>query len=353
MTNEDGEPITLETVHRPRRRREKKLMTMDEVNAKFPMRKYKTWVSERATEGLPTAGGVSVSPSRANSIRQADSILPEDATVKSRLSTDVHPADVSITAAAEPNKHDEKGCDIGSVAAEELSQTTTYRRSEERPGPLRRTSSQEEDDDEHIDAALPPDCLATPGDSCAICIDTLEDDDDIRGLTCGHAFHAVCLDPWLTSRRACCPLCKADYFTPKPRPHQECDAHVHNSSNNLDPRSNSRLNLPGALRSAWFRSNPVPSRENPLPGTRQQGRSRVRLDRHQPPQAGRADDSRTRSSLLPSSVAGGGLLSSVRSALRLNRSGNHTARTAPTNTTTPATTETVTPSQLESGTRTA
>jgi hypothetical protein len=37
-------------------------------------------------------------------------------------------------------------------------------------------------------------------------------------LTCGHAFHAVCLDPWLTSRRACCPLCKADYYTPKPRP---------------------------------------------------------------------------------------------------------------------------------------
>jgi hypothetical protein len=49
----------------------------------------------------------------------------------------------------------------------------------------------------------------------------LEPDDDIRGLTCGHAFHAGCLDPWLTSRRACCPLCKADYFIPKPRPEGE------------------------------------------------------------------------------------------------------------------------------------
>jgi len=59
--------------------------------------------------------------------------------------------------------------------------------------------------------------VAPPGDTCAICIDNLEDDDDVRGLTCGHAFHAACLDPWLTSRRACCPLCKADYYVPKPR----------------------------------------------------------------------------------------------------------------------------------------
>ncbi|GKT91661.1 RING-8 protein [Colletotrichum tofieldiae] len=55
--NEDGEPINLENMPRPhRRRREKKLMTMDEVNDKFPMTKYKTWVGERAREGLPTAG---------------------------------------------------------------------------------------------------------------------------------------------------------------------------------------------------------------------------------------------------------------------------------------------------------
>jgi hypothetical protein len=43
----------------------------------------------------------------------------------------------------------------------------------------------------------------------------------VRGLTCGHAFHASCVDPWLTGRRACCPLCKADYYVPKPRPEGE------------------------------------------------------------------------------------------------------------------------------------
>jgi len=57
--NEDGEPINLDNMPRPhRRRREKKLMTMEEVNEKFPMQKYKAWVAGRAQEGLPTRGGV-------------------------------------------------------------------------------------------------------------------------------------------------------------------------------------------------------------------------------------------------------------------------------------------------------
>jgi len=79
------------------------------------------------------------------------------------------------------------------------------------------TSNDDEEDDERIQTAVPAEQLPDPGDACAICLDTIEDDDDIRGLHCGHAFHASCVDPWLTSRRACCPLCKADYYVPKPR----------------------------------------------------------------------------------------------------------------------------------------
>ena len=78
-----------------------------------------------------------------------------------------------------------------------------------------------EDEDDPIRMATAPELLAEPGDTCAICLDTLEDDDDVRGLKCGHAFNASCVDPWLTSRRASCPLCKADYYVPKPRPEGE------------------------------------------------------------------------------------------------------------------------------------
>jgi len=116
------------------------------------------------------------------------------------------------------------------------------------------TSEDDDDDDDHIHTAVPPELLTNPGDTCAICIDTLEEEDDIRGLTCGHAFHAGCLDPWLTSRRACCPLCKADYYTPKPRPEGEAtEAERRRSGRTPQPppsawtgiRNNRRLMLPG------------------------------------------------------------------------------------------------------------
>ncbi|KAK2073959.1 hypothetical protein P8C59_008196 [Phyllachora maydis] len=121
--NEDGEPINMETIQRPhRRRREKKLMTMDEVNEKFPMLKYKTWVASRAQEGLPTSGGISAPASPAASLVDAEGVIPE-------------------------------------------------------------TKEKHNTEDQHTS-----ELMGTSGDTCAICIDSLEDDDD------------------------------ADYYTPKPRP---------------------------------------------------------------------------------------------------------------------------------------
>lgn len=48
--------------------------------------------------------------------------------------------------------------------------------------------------------------------TCAICLETFEEEDIVRGLICGHVFHAECVDPWLIRRRACCAICKRDYY---------------------------------------------------------------------------------------------------------------------------------------------
>lgn len=285
--NEDGEPINLENVPRPhRRRREKKLMTMDEVNEKFPMMKYKNWVLERQKEGLPTAGGVSVPPSRANSLRSARSVdgvvpvveheeprdrnttgdaqiaPPAAATATSPTQTVPNEAVPETNAGGIANKPDQEkagnptspndGTQPEATTAGQTSDNADAAAVGATNAPLRRVNSDEDEEDEHINAALPPELLETSGDTCAICIDTLEDDDDVRGLTCGHAFHAVCVDPWLTSRRACCPLCKADYYVPKPRPQAgEVDPNNPNAAQGLDG-NNMRMNMHNAPPAAWY-----------------------------------------------------------------------------------------------------
>ncbi|TQV98619.1 RING finger domain-containing protein [Cordyceps javanica] len=333
---EDGEPLPLENMPRPhRRRREKKLMTMDEVNEKFPMMKYKTWVIERAREGLPTAGGVDLSASRPTSIHEVEAVAAIPATKEHQSSDAADPAPKSQEPATgtetgpdDKPSETEKNKPINNAdAVESAGQTSTAATA--KPDDVQRVESHqddEEEDDEHINAALPPECLAAPGDSCAICIDTLEDDDDIRGLTCGHAFHAVCVDPWLTSRRACCPLCKADYYTPKPRPNQDADAAAQTNPS-LDPRSNTRMNMPTSFASAWFRSGS----SHPLRAGR---RSRTNTNTAETP------------AQQPTESFSNSMVSSVRSALRFGRRNNTTQPEQATPTTTG-----LTPSQLESGTR--
>ncbi|KAI9047611.1 hypothetical protein LZ554_008324 [Drepanopeziza brunnea f. sp. 'monogermtubi'] len=244
IRNGEGvDPISLENVPaRPhRRRREKKLMSMDEVNERFPLTKYKNWVASRASEGLSTNGGVTAPLSRPASVREVGTTgLPSSPTgtkhsVNTRPDSVATEQDVSLSPATNNGGrkfgNDRKSIDatilekgfasVTVVEDDKLEAVPTTAESIAKHPTT--TSEEDDDDDDNVHSAVPPDLLANPGDSCAICIDALEDDDEIRGLTCGHAFHAGCLDPWLTARRACCPLCKADYYTPKPRPEGEAE----------------------------------------------------------------------------------------------------------------------------------
>lgn len=232
--NGDEDTVDLQTMPRPhRRRREKKLMTVDEVNERFPIMKYKTWRAGREAMGLSPEGGITQLPSRAGSVRSVN--------LHNGPSTTAMPVVIATPALEHGSSAKEIGGLIVEGKAEELSKTqapndpatmidsvqhpTTSiedKRLSELSVDERKTEHQEdEDDDDHPQTAVPEDLLNSVGDSCAICLDVIEDNDDVRGLTCGHAFHSSCLDPWLTNRRACCPLCKADYYIPKPKPEGE------------------------------------------------------------------------------------------------------------------------------------
>lgn len=246
-------------------------MTMDEVNERFPLTKYKNWVANRMNAGLPAAGGVTAPSSRAGSLRNVDGAMPSSPVETKHSVNLTRPATAASVAEATPVKPIEANVEQKNVAkpVEEKDKPAVGSVEDAKPEDttvpvakqLTSTSLDDDDDeDDHIHTAVPPELLTNPGDSCAICIDTLEDDDDIRGLTCGHAFHAGCLDPWLTSRRACCPLCKADYYTPKPRPEGE----QIDLNDRAARRREARSNLPQEPRSAWagFRG----AARNVLPG---------------------------------------------------------------------------------------
>jgi hypothetical protein len=45
---------------------------------------------------------------------------------------------------------------------------------------------------------------------CLVCLSDFEVDEEARKLiNCGHLFHRICIDQWLTTGRNSCPLCRA------------------------------------------------------------------------------------------------------------------------------------------------
>lgn len=169
-----------------RRRRPKRLLTEAQLDEKAPTQKYRDWCSYRKQNGLSTEGGISSATAQAMAdgaltTPAADPTNPEKTNTTETVNGD-GPTTEEIT-------------DVTKVVSE-----TTVKELDESSAPA--------------PAPAPAVAEYDPGDLCAICIDSLEPDDDVRMLPCTHVFHSDCVTPWLTTRRAICPLCKADFYVP-------------------------------------------------------------------------------------------------------------------------------------------
>lgn len=46
------------------------------------------------------------------------------------------------------------------------------------------------------------------GFQCLVCLDDYEPEEEVRVMSCRHAFHKNCVDKWLTTGRNNCPACR-------------------------------------------------------------------------------------------------------------------------------------------------
>lgn len=169
---------------RRRRRRGRyakmKKLTAEEVEKLFPKKLYAEWLALADDDDDTTD----------------TTLLVHVAVVADQSSSSSHVA-VPVTLPCDPCDD----CDLAVVEIHEMHDL--------RPRPLH---------DIHEDAVSLAVLLAGKGGphfdsgSCAICLEIFENEDVVRGLVCGHVFHAECVDPWLIRRRACCPICKRDYY---------------------------------------------------------------------------------------------------------------------------------------------
>ncbi|KAH3678303.1 hypothetical protein WICPIJ_008853 [Wickerhamomyces pijperi] len=180
-------PEAFDVVRAQRRRRrrylKKRRLTEEELDHLFPVRTYQNWLD----------GGAELDAKNRDIAAQ----LKEE-----------HDEDV---------QHDEAEQEQAVSELPQAQDTANNEINVNNPNQEVASSSSSNDHDHNVNKEID---LSNPSEAemhfdsgtCAICIDTFEPEDQVRGLICGHVFHQECLDPWLTKRKACCPMCKRDYY---------------------------------------------------------------------------------------------------------------------------------------------
>lgn len=183
------------------RYRKKRKMTKEEVDSLFPMKSYHDWLNGGKEDDLR---------------RQKGLIMHENELEENNLEADieegVQPVQTTENAAHLKGNEIVESTTVSSSQEADITEmaleSSTSRGIVETVPELEADSSR----DKEVDLAYPEDDLHFSSGTCAICLDSLDDEDIVRGLICGHVFHLDCIDPWLINRKACCPMCKRDYY---------------------------------------------------------------------------------------------------------------------------------------------
>lgn len=170
-------------------------LTSHEVDLLFPKKPYKLWLN----------GGKEDDKKRINGILQEeDALIKNDAEVTEIVLEEVAVYKPSEMRSGSFSENNEKQLDLGLDEKEQNEMV-----SEKTAG------------------------LQFSSGSCVICLENLEHEDSVRGLLCGHVFHTECLDPWLTTKRACCPICRRNYLLKKVQPDEDNDTDSGQSSTRI------------------------------------------------------------------------------------------------------------------------
>ncbi|XP_042896224.1 E3 ubiquitin-protein ligase RNF13 isoform X1 [Parasteatoda tepidariorum] len=105
-----------------------------------------------------------------------------------------------------------------------------------------------------------------PYETCAICLEDFKVNEKLRILPCCHAYHATCIDQWLTENRRICPMCKKQVNLNQESAQAEISA-VTNNQSETTPLLNSEIqrSAPPPDRSFRTLSNAYQGRLHTLP----------------------------------------------------------------------------------------